>query len=47
VFLARAEDIADESNFSQMAYMAEIQVEREEETINISNPRFYAANNKD
>jgi hypothetical protein len=47
VFLARVEDFAYDSNHSQVAYMAELQTYCKEGTINISDPRVYAAKSKD
>jgi hypothetical protein len=43
VFLARVEDFADESMYSHLAYMAKLQTDWEKSTINISDPRVYAA----
>jgi hypothetical protein len=42
-FLARVEDYGDQSNYSQMAYLSELQTDRDEGTVNISDPRVYAA----
>jgi hypothetical protein len=42
VFLARVEDYGDQSNYSQMAYLSELQTNWDEERFNISDPRVYA-----
>jgi hypothetical protein len=47
VCLARVEDFTDDSMHSQLAYMAELHTDWEERTINISDPRVYAAKSKD
>jgi hypothetical protein len=43
VFLARVEDYENQSNYSQMAYLSELQTDWDEGTVNISDPRVYAA----
>jgi hypothetical protein len=47
VLLARVESFTDESMHSKLAYMAELQTDWEEGTINISDPIVYAAKSKD
>jgi hypothetical protein len=42
-FLARVEDYGDQSNYSQMAYLSELKTDGDEGTVNISDPRVYAA----
>jgi hypothetical protein len=42
-FLARVEDYGDQSNYSQMAYLSELQTDWDEGTVNISDPRVYSA----
>jgi hypothetical protein len=42
-FLARVEYYGDQSNYSQMAYLSELQTDWDEGTVNISDPRVYAA----
>jgi hypothetical protein len=43
VLLARVEDYENESNYSQMAYLSELQTDWDERPVNISDPRVYAA----
>jgi hypothetical protein len=43
VFLARVEDYENESNYSQMAYLSELQTDWDEGTVKIYDPRVYAA----
>jgi hypothetical protein len=47
LFLDREEEFKDDSMHSQLAYIAELQTYWEEGTINISDPRVYAAKSKD
>jgi hypothetical protein len=42
VFLARVEDYENESNYSQMAYLSELQTDWDKGTVNISDPIVYA-----
>jgi hypothetical protein len=42
VFLARVEDYENQSNYSQMAYLSELQADWYEGTVNISDTRVYA-----
>jgi hypothetical protein len=41
--LARVEFYGDQSNYSQMTYLSELQTYWDEGTVNISDPRVYAA----
>jgi hypothetical protein len=43
LFLARVEDYRDHSNYSQMAYLSELQKYWDDGTVNISDTRLYAA----
>jgi hypothetical protein len=42
-FLARVEDYGDQSSYSQMAYLSDLQTDWDEGTVNISDPRVYVA----
>jgi hypothetical protein len=44
VFLARVKDYEDQSNYSQMAYLSELQTDWDAGTVNISGPIVYTAN---
>jgi deoxyribodipyrimidine photolyase len=43
VFLARVEDYENQSNYSKMASLSDLQPYWDEGTVNISDPRVYAA----
>jgi hypothetical protein len=45
VLLARVEDYGDQSNYSQIAYLSELQTDWDEVTVNISDARIYESKN--